>query len=125
MPKWARVTTEPTKNSTQSLWQFTDEKGEMWKGVVWVEPVNGKASRFTLSVKIERNPAVARQASWSEGRKEDMVRHNRFTIAAGLLIAVANGLRYEALVEVHSCQSSGFNQSTFCGEQVAAINALR
>lgn len=54
-----------------------------------------------------------------------MVRHNRLTIAAGLLIAVANGLRYESLAEVHSCQSSGSNQSTFCGEHVAAINALR
>lgn len=57
MPKWTRVTTEPTKNATQSLWQFTDGKGGMWKGFVWVEPVNGEANRFTLGVKIERHPA--------------------------------------------------------------------
>ena len=52
--KWNRLASQPTKSGLQSLWQFTDEKGAVWKGVVSVEPVGGEQNRFTLSVKIAR-----------------------------------------------------------------------
>ena len=54
MVTWSRVNTEPMKNTTQSLWQFTDEKGGFWKGIVRVDPVSGEPNRFSLSVKIAR-----------------------------------------------------------------------
>jgi putative intracellular protease/amidase len=52
--KWTRLAGQPTKSGLQSLWQFTDEKGAVWKGVVSVEPITGEQNRFTLSVKIAR-----------------------------------------------------------------------
>jgi putative intracellular protease/amidase len=52
--KWTRLTSQPIKSGLQSLWQFTDEKGAVWNGVVSVEPIAGEQNRFTLSVKVER-----------------------------------------------------------------------
>ena len=53
--KWTRSGGEPTTSALKSLWQFTDEKGLVWNGVVHVEPIAGERNRFTLSVKISRN----------------------------------------------------------------------
>ena len=58
--KWTRVEASENKNALQSLWQFTDEKGGAWKGVVLVEPVAGEQNRFTLRVRIARNNSSAR-----------------------------------------------------------------
>ncbi|MBA3766167.1 MAG: DJ-1/PfpI family protein [Acidobacteria bacterium] len=58
--KWARQDGASARNTTQSLWQFTDEKGGTWNGVVRVEPVAGERNGFTLSVKIARNNSNAR-----------------------------------------------------------------
>lgn len=58
--KWTRVETSENKNALQSLWQFTDEKGGAWKGVVLIEPVAGEQNRFTLRVRIARNNSSAR-----------------------------------------------------------------
>ncbi|MCM3904392.1 MAG: DJ-1/PfpI family protein [Pyrinomonadaceae bacterium] len=52
--RWTRLPVQPTKVGLQSLWQFTDEKGSVWKGIVSVEPIAGEPNRFTLSVKIAR-----------------------------------------------------------------------
>jgi putative intracellular protease/amidase len=52
--KWTRLDKQASKNELQSLWQFTDEKGSMWKGIVSVEPINGEQNRYILSVKIAR-----------------------------------------------------------------------
>ena len=57
--KWTRVESSG-KNAMQSLWQFTDEKGGAWNGVVQLEPVAGEQNRFTLRVKIARNNSSAR-----------------------------------------------------------------
>lgn len=58
--KWTRVEASENKNALQSLWQFTDEKGGAWKGVVLIEPVAGEQNRFTLRVRIARNNSSAR-----------------------------------------------------------------
>jgi len=58
--KWTRAGGQTNRNSSQSLWQFTDDKGTPWSGVVQVEPVAGERNRFKLSVKVVRNNASAR-----------------------------------------------------------------
>jgi len=52
--KWTRLGEISTKTPLQSRWQFTDEKGAVWSGIVQVEPVAGERNRFMLSVKIAR-----------------------------------------------------------------------
>jgi putative intracellular protease/amidase len=61
--KWVRLNRKTAKNVTQSMWQFADEKGKAWNGVVNVEPVKGAQNRFTLSVKVARTNASARLSS--------------------------------------------------------------
>jgi putative intracellular protease/amidase len=51
--KWMR-TTDGAKESSQSRWRFTDEKGGNWTGVVKVEPVAGERNQFILSVRVAR-----------------------------------------------------------------------
>lgn len=58
--KWTRAESTDNRNALQSLWQFTDEKGGVWNGVVRVEPIVGEQNRFTLRVKIARNNSSAR-----------------------------------------------------------------
>jgi putative intracellular protease/amidase len=58
--KWTRAEASEHKNVMQSLWQFTDEKGGTWNGVVLLEPVAGESNRFTLRVRIARNNSSAR-----------------------------------------------------------------
>ncbi|HVG35505.1 MAG TPA: DJ-1/PfpI family protein [Pyrinomonadaceae bacterium] len=53
--KWVRLNNVSTRSDTQSLWQFTDEKGGVWNGTVRVEPVAGERNQFTLSVRISRS----------------------------------------------------------------------
>ena len=57
LAKWTRATMEPTKNTLQTWWTFTDEKGSPWSGVVQVTPVAGQTNQYTLSVKVTRNAA--------------------------------------------------------------------
>jgi putative intracellular protease/amidase len=56
--KWAR-TDRDSRNASESLWSFTDEKGAAWNGVVRVEPAAGERNRFLLSVKVARNNSSA------------------------------------------------------------------
>jgi putative intracellular protease/amidase len=56
--KWVRLNNVSTRSETQSLWQFTDEKGGVWNGTVRVEPVAGERNQFTLSVKIARSSST-------------------------------------------------------------------
>jgi hypothetical protein len=56
--KWER-TARDSKSAGQSLWNFTDEKGGVWNGVVRVEPVADEHNRFLLSVKVARNNSTA------------------------------------------------------------------
>lgn len=58
--KWTRAGGQGTQSSAESLWQFTDNKGTPWSGVVRVEPVTGERNRFKLSVKVARNQPSAR-----------------------------------------------------------------
>lgn len=58
--KWTRAGGHEAQSSSQSLWQFTDDKGTSWSGVVQVEPVAGERNRFRLSVKVARNNPSAR-----------------------------------------------------------------
>jgi len=57
--KWKRLGGESNHSETQSLWQFTDEKGVLWNGTVRVEPVTGTRDQFTLSVKVARAASSA------------------------------------------------------------------
>lgn len=59
--KWAR-TDDLSRNSTQSWWRFTDEKGGTWNGVVSVEP-KGERNEFVLSVRVSRNATNARSTT--------------------------------------------------------------
>jgi putative intracellular protease/amidase len=59
--KWTRAGGHGTQSSSESLWQFTDDKGTPWSGVVRVEPVPGERNRFKLSVKVARNQPSARR----------------------------------------------------------------
>jgi putative intracellular protease/amidase len=61
--KWSRVKTEPANKTTQSFWQFTDEKGGVWKGVVRVDQLRGEPNHFTLSVKITREDTTGSSSS--------------------------------------------------------------
>jgi putative intracellular protease/amidase len=63
MVKWSKLNVEAAKSKTQSLWQFTDEKGSVWNGTARVEPVTGEQNRFMFSVKIARTGASARVSS--------------------------------------------------------------
>lgn len=58
--KWSRLNADAAKSQTQTLWQFTDEKGSVWNGTVSVEPVTGEQNRFMFSVKIARARAGGR-----------------------------------------------------------------
>jgi hypothetical protein len=61
--KWSRVKTESANKTTQSFWQFTDEKGGVWKGVVRVDQLRGEPNHFTLSVKITREDTTGSSSS--------------------------------------------------------------
>ena len=57
--KWTRLERASARGEMQSSWNFTDEKGAIWNGLVRVEPLSGQKNQFTLSVKIARNVASA------------------------------------------------------------------
>jgi putative intracellular protease/amidase len=52
--RWIRQKDESV-NPTRSLWHFTDENGNIWNGVVRVEPNAGKQNQFTLTVAVDRD----------------------------------------------------------------------
>lgn len=51
--KWSRIA-DSRKDQARSLWQFIDEKGSNWNGIVKVDTVTGQPNHYTLSVKIAR-----------------------------------------------------------------------
>jgi putative intracellular protease/amidase len=55
LAKWTRANMEPTRNTLQTWWTFTDEKGSPWNGVVQVTPVANQKNQYTLTVKVTRN----------------------------------------------------------------------
>jgi len=57
--KWVQLSVESDENPTQSMWQFADECGDVWKGIVRVERQPSKRDLFILTVKVERkNSAI-------------------------------------------------------------------
>lgn len=56
MPRWSQIPMGQAKDATRSQWQFTDEKGNQWKGWVEVNSIAGEANRFKLTVRIARSP---------------------------------------------------------------------
>jgi len=58
--KWVRLNDKRT-DANQSAWQFTDEAGGRWKGVVSVEVMKGSPNHFVLSVKVARDNSASRR----------------------------------------------------------------
>jgi hypothetical protein len=56
--KWTRLEGTSIPGKSESSWNFTDEKGGNWNGVVRVEPVASEKNRFTLSIKINRSTSA-------------------------------------------------------------------
>jgi len=56
--KWTRLERTSSPGKTESTWNFTDEKGGNWNGLVRVEPVANEKNRFTLSIKINRSTSA-------------------------------------------------------------------
>jgi putative intracellular protease/amidase len=54
LAKWTRTNVEAAKDTLQTNWTFTDEKGTPWSGSVQVVPVAGQKNQYTLSVKVAR-----------------------------------------------------------------------
>lgn len=61
--KWTRADRKAHQIPSQSLWQFTDDKGAVWNGTVHVEPVAAEGRRFLLTVKIARTNSSAKLES--------------------------------------------------------------
>lgn len=56
--KWSRLEGTSIPGRAESTWNFSDEKGGNWNGLVRVEPVANEKNRFTLSVKINRSTSA-------------------------------------------------------------------
>jgi putative intracellular protease/amidase len=50
--KWTKQTEKNGKDAAQSLWKFTDDKGEVWQGLVDVKPATKAANQLQVTVKI-------------------------------------------------------------------------
>jgi putative intracellular protease/amidase len=61
--KWTRSDADAHQNLMQSSWRFNDDKGGSWNGIARLDPVAGAKNQFTLSVKVVRAGANAREAS--------------------------------------------------------------
>ena len=60
-PKWKKAEAEKTVNAastvsyaTTSYWKLTDEKGQVWNGIVSIQPVEREKNRFLLTLKVTR-----------------------------------------------------------------------
>lgn len=51
--KWLRQDLSKSSDASTSLWKFTDEKNQVWKGTAQVEPA-GEAGKLLLTLKIVR-----------------------------------------------------------------------
>jgi hypothetical protein len=68
-PKWKKSEAEKTVNAastasyaTTSSWKLTDEKGQVWNGIVSIQPVEREKNRFLLTLKVTRNDAASSSA---------------------------------------------------------------
>jgi putative intracellular protease/amidase len=52
--KWVKQSEEKSTERAKSLWKLTDEQGNLWNGVISIEPVTGGKNKFVVSVKIDR-----------------------------------------------------------------------
>ena len=59
--KWTKAEAGETAHpaSTASHWKLTDEKGQVWNGIVSVQPVTAEKNRLLLTLKIARINASA------------------------------------------------------------------
>jgi putative intracellular protease/amidase len=57
--KWTQVDMESLENSMQSVWQFADEQGDVWKGIVRVESQSKRTNQFVLTVTAHRENSVS------------------------------------------------------------------
>jgi putative intracellular protease/amidase len=57
--KKAEMVEATSTASTASRWTFTDEKGQVWNGIVSLQPVAAEKNRLLLTLKIARNDASA------------------------------------------------------------------
>lgn len=60
-PKWKKAETEKASNAATAVssWQLTDEKGQVWNGIVSLEPMATEKNRFLLTLKIARSDTSA------------------------------------------------------------------
>jgi putative intracellular protease/amidase len=60
--KWKKAEAVKTADaaSTASYWKLTDEKGQVWNGIVSVQPAATEKNRLLLTLKIARNDTSAR-----------------------------------------------------------------
>jgi putative intracellular protease/amidase len=56
--RWSRLEQPSNPGKTESWWNFVDEKGGNWNGVVRVEPFANEKNHFTLSIKINRTTSA-------------------------------------------------------------------
>jgi putative intracellular protease/amidase len=54
----AQWSAEPSAQPNQSNWKFNGEKGEVWKGSIRVEAVDGQKNKFSLNVRIWNDKAT-------------------------------------------------------------------
>jgi putative intracellular protease/amidase len=52
--KWTKDKEETSNDVATSLWRFSDEQGNPWRGAASVESVRGQARTYVVSVKVER-----------------------------------------------------------------------
>jgi hypothetical protein len=55
--RWKKAETAEAGSSasTTSRWSFTDEKGQVWNGIVSLQPVGADAKQLQLTLKIVRS----------------------------------------------------------------------
>jgi hypothetical protein len=59
--KWVQLSVESDEDTARSMWQFADERGDVWKGIVRVERQPSKPNQFILTVKVERKNSATRR----------------------------------------------------------------
>jgi putative intracellular protease/amidase len=53
--RWAKQNDKAAKDSAQSIWKFTDEKGAVWNASVDVKPVAKEINKLLVTVKINNS----------------------------------------------------------------------
>lgn len=69
-PKWKKDETEKVINAsaTTSNWTLMDENGQVWNGIVSLQPLEGAKNRFLLTLKIARSGKESASAQVKQGQ---------------------------------------------------------